>query len=155
MRVVQGIAIGELSRQTGVNIETIRYFERVGTLAKPPRSTGGRRMYSAEHVRALGFIRRARELGFTAAEVRAILSLGGLAQASCNEVREIAAHHLERVRAKMADLAQIETLLATTIEQCRGDGADNCAVIVMLDQPKAGYTQDAVQPKGRHWSPRS
>src|SRR3546814_3601747 len=66
------------------------------------RSSDLRRVYGAGHVRVLGFIRRVRELGFTPAEVRAILSLGGPAQASCSEVREIAAHHLERVRAKMA-----------------------------------------------------
>ena len=86
-----GIAIGELSRRTGVNIETIRYFERVGVLEKPPRTSGGRRIYGADHVRALQFIRRARELGFNPAEVRAILSLGGPAQASCSDVRQIAA----------------------------------------------------------------
>ena len=134
MRDEKGLAIGELSRRTGVNIETIRYFERIGVLATPPRTAGGRRVYGADHVRALGFIRRARELGFTPAEVRAILSLGGPARASCGEVREIAARHLERVRAKMTDLAQLESLLATTIEQCEGDGAASCAVIDLLDQ---------------------
>ena len=134
MRVEAGIAIGELSRRTGVNIETIRYFERVGILPLPPRTGGGRRVYGTDHVRALGFIRRARELDFTPAEVRAILSLGGPTQVSCNEVREIAAHHLERVRVKMADLAQIESLLAATINRCEGGGAARCAVIDMLDQ---------------------
>ena len=83
MRVEESITIGELSRRTGVNIETIRYFERVGVLATPPRTSGGRRVYGTGHVRALGFVRRARELGFSPAEVRAILSLGGSAQASC------------------------------------------------------------------------
>jgi MerR family mercuric resistance operon transcriptional regulator len=136
MRVEQGIAIGELSRRTGVNIETIRYFEKVGVLATPPRTCGGRRIYGADHVRVLAFIRRARDLGFTPAEVRAIVSLGGPGQASCNELREIAAHHLEGVRAKMADLAEIESLLASTIEQCRGEGGTNCAVLDMLEQQK-------------------
>ena len=138
MRVEESIAIGELSRRTGVNIETIRYFERVGVLATPPRTSGGRRVYGTGHVRALGFVRRARELGFAPAEVRAILSLGGSAQASCSEVREIAAHHLERVRAKMEDLAQLESLLAATIDRCEGDGAASCAVIDLLDQPSSG-----------------
>lgn len=133
MRMEQSIAIGELSRRTGVNIETIRYFERVGILTTPPRTSGGRRVYGADHVRALGFIRRARKLGFTPAEVRAILSLGGPEHASCGEVREIAAHHLERVRTKMADLAKLESLLATTIDRCEGDGAASCAIIDMLD----------------------
>lgn len=65
MRVEESITIGELSRRTGVNIETIRYFERVGVLATPPRTSGGRRVYGTGHVRALGFVRRARELGFS------------------------------------------------------------------------------------------
>ena len=138
MRVEQGIAIGELSRRTGVNIETIRYFERIGVLATPPRTSGGRRVYGADHVRVLAFIRRARDLGFTPAEVRAIVSLGGPGQASCNEVREIAAHHLEGVRTKMADLAQIESLLASTIDQCKGEDAPDCAVLDMLEQSSAG-----------------
>jgi MerR family mercuric resistance operon transcriptional regulator len=138
MRVEQGIAIGELSRRTGVNIETIRYFERIGVLATPPRTSGGRRVYGSDHVRVLAFIRRARDLGFTPAEVRAIVSLGGPGQASCNEVREIAAHHLEGVRAKMADLAQIERLLASTIDQCKGEDATDCAVLDMLEQSSAG-----------------
>jgi hypothetical protein len=60
------------------------------------------------------------------------IRFGGPAQASCSEVREIAAHHLERVRAKMADLAQLESLLATTIDRCEGDGAASCAVIELL-----------------------
>lgn len=144
MRAETGIAIGELSRRTGVNIETIRYFERVGVFATPPRTAGGRRVYDADHVRALVFIRRARELGFTPSEVRAIVSLGGPAPVSCSEVREIAAHHLERVRVKMADLAQLESLLASTIDQCEGDGADNCAVIDMLDQPMTAWVSKPV-----------
>ena len=137
MQHQEGIAIGELSLRTGVNIETIRYFERVGVLAAPPRSRGGRRVYGAEHVRALGFIRRARDLGFSPAEVRAILSLGGPA-AACSDVREIASLHLERVRAKMADLAQLQELLAATILRCESDGAANCAVLELLDQQMAG-----------------
>ena len=134
MSVEQGIAIGELSRRTGVNIETIRYYERVGLVEKPPRTQSGRRVYGGDHVRALALVRRSRELGFTPAEVRAILSLGGLGQTPCDEVREIAAHHLEGVRAKMADLAQLESLLATAIERCEGNGAATCAVLEMLDE---------------------
>lgn len=131
------ISIGELSRRSGVNIETIRYFEKVGTIAAPPRTEGGHRVYDEDHVRALGFIRRARELGFTPDEVRAILNLGGPGRACCGEVREIAAHHLKEVRAKIADLAEIERLLASTIEQCSGGSDPDCAVIVMIEDATA------------------
>lgn len=127
------ISIGKLSRRSGVNIETIRYFEKVGIIATPPRTEGGHRVYDEDHVRALGFIRRARELGFTPEEVRAILNLGGPGKACCGEVREIAVHHLKEVRAKIADLAEMERLLASTIEQCSGGTDADCAVIDMIE----------------------
>ena len=130
---LKNLSIGELSQRTGVNIETIRYFERIGMIAKPDRTEGGHRVYEEGHVRAVGFIRRARELGFTPKEVRGILTLGGPANACCDEVREIAAHHLEQVRAKMADLAHIERLLASTIDRCSGEHAPACAVIDMIE----------------------
>jgi MerR family transcriptional regulator, mercuric resistance operon regulatory protein len=91
------LAIGELSRLTGVHIETIRYYERLGMLAVPSRTAGGRRLYEHGHVRALAFIRRARELGFALEEIRALVELSGSEPASCAEVRKIASHHLEDV----------------------------------------------------------
>ena len=126
------ITIGQLSQQTGVNIETIRYFEKVGLLSAPPRTEGGRRSYCTEHVRTLAFIRRGRELGFTPGEVRTLLELRRPGKASCCEVQEIAAHHLARVRAKIADLTRLERLLAETIEQCSGKAAPECPVLDML-----------------------
>ncbi|WP_244470711.1 MerR family transcriptional regulator [Microvirga massiliensis] len=128
------MTIGELSRCTGVNIETIRYYERIGMLSAPPRTSGGRRVYRADHIRTLSFIRRGRELGFSPEEVRALLKLGGPGKAPCGEVREIAAHHLKRIRAKMADLARLEQLLAATIEQCSGENVPECPVIDILDE---------------------
>ncbi|TFI58459.1 MerR family transcriptional regulator [Sphingomonas parva] len=130
--------IGQLSRRTGVNIETIRYFEKVGLVPSPPRTEGGHRIYGNDHLRALGFIRRARELGFTPDEVRGILALGGPTNACCDEVREIASRHLETVRSKMADLARLETLLASTIDRCSGDHVPGCAVIDMIEREPRG-----------------
>ena len=129
-----GFTIGELSRRTRVNIETIRYFEKVGLIASPPRTRGGHRVYGKDHLRQLAFIRRARELGFTPAEVRGILQLGGPAGACCDEVREIASRHLETVRSKMADLARLDKLLACTIDRCSGGHSPGCAVIDMLEE---------------------
>ena len=127
------ITIGELSRRTGVNIETIRYFEKIGIVAAPPRTDGGHRIYEDHHVRALGFIKRARELGFTPNEVRAFLNLGGPGTACCGEVREIVTRHLEQVRAKIGDLAKLERLLSQTIDHCSGEAVPECAVIDLLD----------------------
>lgn len=124
---------GEIARRTGVNAETIRYFERIGILPEPPRTEGGHRIYDESHVRTLGFVRRARNLGFTPDEVRTILDLGGPGKAACGEVREIAAHHLEQVRAKITDLVEIERILARTITHCVGDADPECAVIEMIE----------------------
>jgi MerR family mercuric resistance operon transcriptional regulator len=84
------IPIGELSRRTGCNIETIRYYERIGLLPAPPRR-GRYRSYGLEDVGRLGFVRRARELGFTLEEVRTLLCLAAGGPASCTEARELAA----------------------------------------------------------------
>jgi MerR family mercuric resistance operon transcriptional regulator len=131
-----GITRGDLARRTGVNAETIRYFERIGILASPQRTGGGHRVYDQNHVRALSFIRRAKGLGFSSAEVRAIVNLGGPGKATCGEVREIASNHLEHVRTKIADLVEIERLLAMTIERCSGRPDSECAVIDMIEQPE-------------------
>lgn len=128
-----GLTRGELARRTGVNAETIRYFERIGMLPAPPRTGGGHRIYDERHVRTLGFVRSARSLGFTPQEVRAILSLGGPGLAPCPEVRDIAAHHLQHVRAKIADLVEIERQLAVTIAHCSDQPDSECAVIDMIE----------------------
>ena len=89
-RTDDGITIGELSKLTGVHIETIRYFERVKMLPKPPRTAGGRRAYGAAHLRVLAFIKRSRELGFSPDDVRSLLRLGGPGKAPCSQVRDVA-----------------------------------------------------------------
>lgn len=128
---------GELARQTGVNAETIRYFERIGMLRAPSRTEGGHRIYDERHVRTLGFVRSARSLGFAPDEVRTILDLGGPGKASCADVRGIAEMHLEQVRAKIAVLTEIEQLLTKTMEHCSGRPVSDCAVIDMIERGMA------------------
>jgi MerR family mercuric resistance operon transcriptional regulator len=125
--------IGELSRLTGVNIETIRYYEKIKMLPAPPRTASGRRVYGAKETQVLAFIRRGRELGFTLDEIRALLDLGGPGKASCGEVRDIARHHLKHIRSKIDDLVKLEKLLAKTIAQCSGRKVPECPVLDMLD----------------------
>jgi MerR family mercuric resistance operon transcriptional regulator len=122
-----------LSDFTGVNIETIRYYERIKMFPAPPRTAGGRRVYDATHLRILAFIRRSRELGFSLDEIRALLRLGGPEKATCREVRQIASHHLNDIRAKLDDLKKLERLLATTIARCSGRMAPDCPVLDILD----------------------
>jgi len=128
-----GILIGELSRLTGVNIETIRYYEKIELLRTPPRTEGGRRIYGPTETRVLAFIRRGRELGFPLDDIRALLALGAPGKASCADVREIAAHHLDDIRSKIADLRKLERLLTKTIAQCSGSRVPDCPVVDILD----------------------
>ena len=127
------LQIGELSRLSGVNIETIRYYERIKMLPPPPRTASGRRVYGSTGLRTLVFIRRSRELGFSLDRIRALLRLGGPGKASCREVREIAAHHLDDVRAKLGNLKKLERLLARTVARCSGRTAPDCPVLDILD----------------------
>ncbi len=127
------MTIGELSRRTGVNIETIRYYEKTALMPSPPRTDGGRRVYEAGDVHLLVFIRRARELGFPVHDVRALLDLGGRAADRCGDVCAIADRHLASVREKIADLQRLEQSLARAINQCGDDrDARACGVIEAL-----------------------
>ena len=133
------ITIGELSKQTDVHIETIRYYERIKILPKPPRTDGGRRIYNAAHVRILAFIKRSRDLGFSIDDVRELLRLGGPDKAPCNMVRDIAVGHLDDVRAKIAHLREVERLLEKTISKCTGTAASECPVLDALDITRSGH----------------
>ena len=128
-----GIQIGELSRRTGCNIETIRYYERIALLPVPVRSAGHYRLYNTADVRRLAFIRRARELGFTLDEVRTLLSLSANnGQGACANVRELAESHLAAVRAKIADLRAMEHVLADAVRRCAAGETPGCPIIDAL-----------------------
>ena len=129
---VEAFSIGELSRLADVNIETIRYYERIAMLPVPPRTEGGHRVYGRLHVQLLTYIRRSRELGFTLEEIRALRDLGDPVNASCGEVQVIATKHLNDIRAKIADLKKMERLLARTVERCEGGTAPHCPVMEIL-----------------------
>jgi MerR family mercuric resistance operon transcriptional regulator len=120
-----------------VNIETIRYYEKIKMLPAPARTKGGHRVYGPKETRILVFIRRGRELGFTLDQIRTLLNLAAPGKASCREVRAIATCHLEDVRAKMADLEKLERLLAKTIKQCSGKAVPDCPVLDVLDVSRA------------------
>jgi MerR family mercuric resistance operon transcriptional regulator len=127
-----GMAIGEFSRRTGGKIETIRYYERIGLLPVPDR-TGRYRRYGAADVRRLVFIRRARELGFTIDEVRALLRLSEADDGTtCADVRDLAARHLAEVKTKLNDLRTIERTLAEAVRRCDAGEVAGCPLIDAL-----------------------
>ena len=125
-------SIGELSRRARVNIETIRFYERVRILPKPPRSLGGHRLYDGTHEKRLRFVRRSRELGFSLDEVRELLRLVDGGRYTCAEVKAITLGHLADVRSKIADLRRLARTLAAVAERCRGSRVPECPIIDAL-----------------------
>jgi MerR family transcriptional regulator, mercuric resistance operon regulatory protein len=130
------LTIGALSKRTGVNIETIRFYERVGILPKPPRSAGGHRIYGQDQLMRLSFVRRSRELGFSLDEVRGLLQLVDGGRCTCAEVKAITLDHLADIRRKIADLRRLEHTLAEVAARCRGGRVPDCPVIEALSNSR-------------------
>jgi MerR family transcriptional regulator, mercuric resistance operon regulatory protein len=132
-----GLTIGDVSEKTQVNIETIRYYERIWLVPAPPRSAGGRRQYDSAGIARLQFIRRARELGFSIDEIRALLAMtdGG---AACGDVHALTVRHLKLVRAKIKDLKRMERTLAAAADRCALDASSDCPIIdALVTLPRA------------------
>lgn len=128
--------IGVLSDLTHCKIETIRYYEKVGIFPKPPRTKGGRRIYSENHGKRLIFIRRGRDLGFSLEEIRALLRLVDGGDNTCGQVQEITLHHLGDIRRKIADLKKLEKILADISSQCEGGVIPECPILDALFEKK-------------------
>jgi len=128
----KGLQRAALARRTGCNLETIRYYEKIGMMPDPPRTGSGYRVYDESHVSRLRFILRARELGFAIEEIRGLLGLVDGGTQTCAEVKERTERHLSNVRAKIADLKRIEKVLAATAAQCSGEQVPECPVLDAL-----------------------
>ena len=128
----RGLKRGELAQRTGSNLETIRYYEKIGLLPEPPRSSSDYRIYDETHVRRLRFVMRGRQLGFTIEEIRNLLGLVDGGRQTCAEVRTMTEHHLNDIRGKIADLRRIENILANTAAQCSGNEVPECAILEAL-----------------------
>jgi len=123
---------GELATKTGCNIETIRYYEKIGLLNDPPRTESGYRIYGVAHQQRLRFILRGRELGFSIEQLRELLTLVDGGSYTCAEVRELTKEHLDTVREKISDLERLEQTLARTFAECDGRQVPECPVIEAL-----------------------
>ena len=128
-------SIGALSSDSGVNIETIRYYEKIGVMPKPARSKGGYRLYAADHIKRLTFIRRGRELGFSLDELRDLLRLVDGHKHTCAEVRTLTLEHVCDIRRKIADLKRLERVMTAIAAQCSGKRTPDCPIIDALFQP--------------------
>jgi Cu(I)-responsive transcriptional regulator len=132
------LSIGELARITDTNIETIRYYERIGLLEPPGRTSGNYRAYARRHLERLSFIRRGRDLGFSPDEVRALLRLSDDRSQSCIEVDRIARLHLTEVERKLSDLTALQSELRQLIDQCQHGTVAECRIIEALAPVPAG-----------------
>lgn len=121
------LSIGKLSQHTGVNIETIRYYEREALMPPPFRSDGGHRIYDETHLERLTFIRRCRDLGFPLEDIRDLLEMADK-DAHCSTMRPKALAHLEVVRAKLDALANMETALMDILDACEDCDTPECSV---------------------------
>ncbi len=128
----RGYAIGEMSKRTGVNIETIRYYERIALLPKPDRTAGGNRQYNHEQLKQLSFIKRARGLGFSIREIKGLLSMAINSEFTCAEVHEITTEHLTSVQEKITSLQRLETVLQDMAAECSKGDVPDCPIVDTL-----------------------
>ncbi len=126
------LTIGKVAQQTRCNIETIRYYERESLLPAPQRTPGGHRLYNESMIKRLVFIRRSRELGFSMAEVRQLLSVVDGDVVSCEKVKGIAENHLHDIKTRIADLRKMQRILGELSQQCSGENVPECPIIEAL-----------------------
>lgn len=128
--------IGELARETGTKVETIRFYEAEGLIPAPARTSGNYRDYDRLHLDRLSFIRRSRSLGFTLDQVRALLHLADNERLPCGEVDAIATDQLAQVDRKIADLQALRGELSDLLSQCQQGTIADCRIIESL-RPRA------------------
>ncbi|MCB1384086.1 MAG: helix-turn-helix domain-containing protein [Notoacmeibacter sp.] len=125
------MSIGDMARETGVKVPTIRYYEQIGLLPDPGRTQGNQRRYGAAERDRLAFIRHARDLGFSIESIRDLVALSGNPGAPCTDADRIAGAQLDDVRARIARLQALERELAR-IAACNGEHAGTCRVLQAL-----------------------
>jgi MerR family mercuric resistance operon transcriptional regulator len=126
------LSSGALAREAGVNIETIRYYEKIGLMLEPLRADNGYRVYGETGLRRLSFIRRCRELGFSLDEVRGLLGLVDGGDYTCAEVRDLSVVRLGDIRQKIRDLRKMERTLKEMVSQCDGGLVPECPIVDRL-----------------------
>ncbi|OYY67644.1 MAG: MerR family transcriptional regulator [Sphingomonadales bacterium 17-56-6] len=130
--------IGELAAATSTKVETVRYYEKIGLLAPPARTSANYRAYCSEHLARLSFIRRARDLGFTLEAVRELLTLSDDRSKSCEAVDTIARTHLIEIDRKIGDLKALRSELSRVLSSCSHGTVDDCKIIgTLAPRPKA------------------
>ena len=135
------VRTGQLSARSGVKLETIRYYERVGLLPSPPRSATGYREYQTDHLQRLIFLRRSRQLGFSIEEIRDLLMLASEPSRVYDDVSRLAAAHLSSVRAKARELQRLQRALERLVSSCP---ASTCVTRCTILEALAGSESTVV-----------
>ncbi len=123
--------IGEAARRSGLTIETIRYYEREGIIARPGRTSSGRRAFAKHEIAELRFIKRCRALGFSLADAMAMRDLAHADADSCGPAASLGKRQLDSVRAKIAELASLESALDELVASC-ASGKAHCPMLATL-----------------------
>lgn len=130
------LKIGQLAKEIGINIETIRYYERRGLIEEPPRYTSGYRAFPPKYVERIRFIKRAQALGFTLREVSELLALAD-GNPACKDIRKFAEEKVEDIETRIHDLQKIKEVLHELIKKCLSEGKlSSCPIIESLTQHK-------------------
>lgn len=125
------MTIGEAARQSGVTIETIRYYEREQIVPAPGRGASGRRLYTAQEVGRLRFVKRCRDLGFGMTDIGVLLKLAGSQEGSCDGAGRLGQSQLAQIRQKIADLQRLEAALSELTLNCTA-GRSECPMLAAL-----------------------
>jgi DNA-binding transcriptional MerR regulator len=125
-------SIGMLSKKTGCNVTTIRYYEQAGLLPEPYRTEGNQRRYQNMHLSTLQFILHARQLGFTLDDIRELMTLSRSSVEEGHKADEIASKHLKEIELKVTRLVALKNELKTMLKACEHGQADSCRVIEVL-----------------------
>lgn len=126
------LSIGGLARRTGCKVQTIRYYEQIGLMPQPGRTSGNQRFYGKAHADRLAFIRHSRELGFSLNAIRELLGLSDDPSRSCEQADRIARAHLREVENRLASLTVLKTELERMLRQCKRGRIADCRVIEVL-----------------------
>lgn len=144
--------IGDLARETQTRVETIRWYEKAGLLPQPPRTSGNYRVYGQAELTRLSFIRRARDLGFSLDQVRALLVLAGNQDSACDSVHDNARAHIAEIDRKTADLAGLRQELVKLSDSCGGGSVADCRILEVLG-PAASVHRPVAPTTKRRPSP--
>ena len=131
-KIVRGLKRAQFAQCTGSNLETVRYYEKIGLLPEPPRSANDYRLYDQSHVDRLRFIMRGRELGFNIEEIRGLLLLVDGGDYTCAEINNVAVRHLNDIRLKITDLKKLAVVLEGMASQCSKGQLPECPIIDAL-----------------------